>query len=98
MEAKIINHMVFGFKGGTELFAGKTDDPQPQWIEDYIRWLPKIMLENRGSFGTGQFNNINWNIQIRNFAAHPDPAYNNLLNANFTPTRLPTVLFLLFNP
>ncbi len=64
----------------------------------YEDWLAAIQQENLGNFGTGAFNQLEWNIHIQNFARLPDNAYNSLINFNFIPTRMPTIIFLLFNP
>ncbi len=95
MEAKIINHIVFGVDDGTELFK-RNISGRLNYKKSYVQWIKDIKLENLNNFGTGEFCWTNFEMHIENFATFPDPAYNTLQNPNFVPTRLPTILFLLF--
>ena len=94
-EAKVINHMIFGVDDGTELFR-RSKSGLLKYKESYVQWIADIRLENLSNFGTGEFCWTNFEKYIEYFATFPDPAYNTLQNPNFVPTRLPTILFLLF--
>ena len=95
MEAKIINHLIFGVARGTELFR-PSKNKLYRYDDSYLQWIKAIKLENLSNFGAEAFCWTNFEMHIENFATFPDPAYNRLQNPDFEATRLPTILFLLF--